>query len=234
MPSTSAISGTASAKPLGALGEQSFELVQPGLGRVVAGEAGRALQQTDDRIEGAGGVIGRAVVAERRVRLVGELLAQRLDEPRLADPGLAGEQHHLALAVRGAPPAREQQMQLFLATDERDEVSAAQRLEAAFGQACAHDPPGATGSVAFEMVRAKVGKLEQAADQAARAWRDHDAARLGQGLQPGRQVRRLADDRLFLRRALADQLADHDPAGRDADPRAEPATAPSTVLRPSR
>jgi hypothetical protein len=41
-------------------------------------------------------------------------------------------------------------------------------------------------------------------------------------LQPRRQVRRLADDRLFVRRAFADQIPyDHQP-GRDPDPRLEP------------
>ena len=43
------------------------------------------------------------------------------------------------------------------------------------------------------------------------------AARLGQRLQPRRQIGRVADDRLFLRRALSDEIADHDDAGRDAD-----------------
>ena len=36
-------------------------------------------------------------------------------------------------------------------------------------------------------------------------------------LQARREVRRLADDRLLLRRARADQIADHDQPGRDAD-----------------
>ena len=71
---------------------------------------------------------------------------------------------------------------------------------------------------ALQAVQAEVGQLEQAADQPARRLADHDAAWLGQRLQPGREVRRLADYRLLLCRALADQLADHDQAGGDADP----------------
>ena len=105
-------------------------------------------------------------------------------------------------------------------------MSAVQRVEAAFGHACAHHPPGAHRlAEALEGVRAKVGELEQAAEQAARARRDHDAARLGQGLQAGRQIRRLAHNRLFLRRPLADQVADHHPAGGDPDPGAELSTS---------
>ena len=46
---------------------------------------------------------------------------------------------------------------------------------------------------------------------------DHDRARLGQRLQPGGQVRRLADHRLLLGGTRADQVADHDKPGGDAD-----------------
>ena len=42
---------------------------------------------------------------------------------------------------------------------------------------------------------------------------------LGQGLQTGGEVRRLADDRLLLRRSCADQIADDDQPGGDADAR---------------
>ena len=44
----------------------------------------------------------------------------------------------------------------------------------------------------------------------------------GQGLQPGSEVRRLADDRLFLRRSFADQIADNDQSGSDPHARLEP------------
>ena len=97
--------------------------------------------------------------------------------------------------------------------------AAVQRLEAASRPALARDPPGRERlGEALEPLRAEVGELEQAADQPARRLADHHAARLGQRLQPRREVRRLADHRLLARRAFADQLADHDQAGRDADP----------------
>jgi hypothetical protein len=60
--------------------------------------------------------------------------------------------------------------------------------------------------------------VEQPAGQSPRAWRDHHGPRLGQRLQPRREVRRLADHRLFLRRALADQIPDDHQPGGDADP----------------
>ena len=61
--------------------------------------------------------------------------------------------------------------------------------------------------------------LEEIADQPARARGDDDRVRLGQGLQPGGEVRRLADDRLLLRRAFADQIADDHQPGGDPDAR---------------
>ena len=46
---------------------------------------------------------------------------------------------------------------------------------------------------------------------------DDDRVRLGQRLQARRQVRRLADDRLLLGGARADEVADHDEPSGDAD-----------------
>ena len=153
------------------------------------------------------------------MRLVAEALAQRPEHARLADPGLAREQHHLAVAVLGPGPALEQDAELVLAPDQRREMLAVQRLEAALGATLAFDPPGGERlGEALEALRAEVGQLEQPADQPARRLADHHAARRRERLQPRREVRRLADHGLLLGRALADQLADHDQAGRDADP----------------
>ncbi len=58
---------------------------------------------------------------------------------------------------------------------------------------------------------------EPIADEPARGRSDHYRAGLGQSLQSRRQVRRLADHRLLLRRAFADQVADHDEPGGYAD-----------------
>ncbi len=64
--------------------------------------------------------------------------------------------------------------------------------------------------------------VEQPAGQPPRARCDHHRPRLGQRLQPRREVRRLADHRLLLRRALADQIADDDEPGGDPDPHLQP------------
>ena len=130
------------AERLGGLGEQRFELVEPGLGPIVAAEAGRALQEADHGIERAVGVVRRAVVTERRVGLVREPLAQCAHDPRLADPRLAREQHHLALALLGALPSIRSRADLVLAADQRRELLAVHGLEAALGSTLAEHPPG--------------------------------------------------------------------------------------------
>jgi hypothetical protein len=60
-------------------------------------------------------------------------------------------------------------------------------------------------------------ELERAAEEPPCRLGDHHAARLGECLQSRRQIRRVAHDCLFLRRALSDDVADHDNACRDAD-----------------
>jgi hypothetical protein len=102
-------------------GEQGLEPVEPGPRRVVAPQPGRPLQLAGHHVERGVGVLGRAELAERRVRLALQPLAERARQARLADPGLAREQHDLALAVPGPPPAVEQQRQLVPAADQRGE-----------------------------------------------------------------------------------------------------------------
>ena len=63
---------------------------------------------------------------------------------------------------------------------------------------------------------AQLGKFEQAAEQAARALTDHHGAWLGQGLQPCRDVGRLAHRRLRDRRITLARFADHHHTGVDA------------------
>ena len=94
-----------------------------------------------------------------------------------------------------------------------------QCLEAALGAALAQDPRGHDRSgQAPDLDRAEIGVFEQPAGQPPRARRDHHRAGLGQRLQPRREIRRLADHRLLLRRALANQIADDHQPGADPDP----------------
>src|SRR6266516_3256447 len=66
------------------------------------------LELADDRVKGAVGVMGRALVPNRDVRVFGNGVFQHLADTRLADAGLAAEQGDLALAVLGPLPQTEQ------------------------------------------------------------------------------------------------------------------------------
>ena len=167
------------------------------------------------------------------MRLLPEPLLERREQPRLADPRLAGEEHHPALAAPGLPPAPQQQVDLLLAADQRRQGRGVERLEPARRRADAEDAVRADRrGEALGLDRAQVGALEQVADEPARGLGDHDAAGLGQRLQPGGQVRGLADDRLLPGGPAAEQVADHDQPGRDAD--ADPERGPGRPLEVAR
>ena len=72
---------------------------------------------------------------------------------------------------------------------------------------------------AFQLLRIQGLSSKAPPSRSARRFGDEDAARLGQRLQASGQIGRLADDGLFLRRALSDEVADDNDPRRDADPR---------------
>ena len=95
-----------------------------------------------------------------------------------------------------------------------------QRLEAALGAALARDAPGPHRlGEALERLWPEIGHSNRPPSSRRVRSAITTVPGLGERLQAGGQVRRLADDRLLLRRALADQVADHDQAGGDADAR---------------
>ncbi len=151
--------------------------------------------------------------------LASEHLLKCGGEARLADAGLTCEQHHAPLAALGLRPSAHKQLDLLLAPDERWESGRVQCLEAALdGARVQHLPRPDRLGKAFELDSPEVAVLEEIADQPARPRPNHDGVRLGQRLQPGGQVGRLADDRLLLRRSGTDEIAhDHEP-GVDPDP----------------
>ena len=117
-------------------------------------------------------------------------------------------------------------------------------LEAALGRGPRRRRAKArTGSrEALERLGAQVAEREQAAQEAARGLGDDDLPGSADRLQPGGEVGRLADHRLFLRGALADQVAHDDQPGRDPDPGGQrlavavrsAAPPPPTTARPAR
>jgi hypothetical protein len=149
-----------------------------------------------------------------------EALLQSRGDARLADAGLPGDQHDLAVARLGARPPAQQQVDLLVAANQRAQCRSAQCLEPALDGARAQHLPSRHGcGDALDLDGAEIAVFEEIAKQPPRARGDDDSIRLGQGLQPGGEVRRLADDRLLLRRSRANQIADdHQPCG-DADAR---------------
>ena len=216
---------------LGALSEQRLEFGEPVCGFVMGGEARRPLQLRDDRVERAVGVVGRTEMTDCDVRLVRQLFAKGAQQPRLANARLTRDQDHLAVAVLGPAPALEQHGQFVLTSDQRRQALPVEGLEPAIGGAFALDHEGGDRlRKALDPRRTEVGQLEQTADQPPGRLADDDAARLGQSLQAGCKVRRLADHRALLRLALAHPLADHHEPGCDPDPGRE---TPAARLKPA-
>ena len=119
-------------------------------------------------------------------------------------------------------PAVEQAVELLLTSDQWHQAAHLPRLEAALDLTAGDHPPRLEGlEKALDPPAAEIGTIEQAADQLARAVRDHHRARLRQALQARCQVGRLADRCLLASRAAADQVAHHDEPGGDADPHAQ-------------
>ena len=96
-----------------------FEPVKLRLRRVVGGEAGGAPQLHDKGVQDAVAVIGRALTTQPRVRLVRDLGGELHEKPRLADAGLACNQHNLPVSGLGSCPAGQQEVDFLVAADHR-------------------------------------------------------------------------------------------------------------------
>ena len=146
-------------------------------------------------------------------------------------PGSPDSNTTLAFAALRLLPAAQQQLDFLVAADQRRRNDV-QRLEPALRRADAQHLPGLdVRGEALEGDRAEIAILEQAADQLFRAGRDHYRARLRQRLQPSREVRCLADDRLFLGGAGANEIANDHGAGRDPDANLQRNASDSFELR---
>ena len=100
-------------------------------------------------------------------------------------------------------------------------------LEPALGRPLADDVPCPHGSrKALELDRTEVAVYEGFSQQAPRRLGNHDAAGLGEPLQPGGQVRSLTDDRPLASFSFTDQFADDDQTGCDADASGKRCTTP--------
>ena len=182
---------------------------------VVVRQSSSTLHLAHDRIKGAVRVLRGAEVAQARVWLGGEPFEERGRQPRFADTGLAGKEHHLALTGLCSRPAPKQQFEFFFPPDEGSQTGRVQRLEAAFHRSRSQRRPGPRRPCnALEVFCPEVLKLKQTAEKPSRALGYNNHVRLGDPLQPRRKVRRLAHDRLLLGRASANEVAhDNEPSG---------------------
>ena len=157
------------------------------------------------------------------VRPQRKAFAEPCHKARFADPGLAGNQHHLALALPRQPLAQQCECDLRLAPDKADRARGAHRLEAALRDGSALDRPDFEGFAdPLDLAAAEAAKREKIAEQRTRRSGNDNRARLGQTLEPCRDVRCIADRCLLLQRFPADEVADHHEPGRDGDPHLDP------------
>ena len=164
------------------------------------------------------GVMRRAEVAQRDVRFGLEPLLKRQRNVRLADTRLSGQHHHAAFALPGVLPAAQQQLDFLVTPEQRRQSGFVLRFKAALHFARPQDLPGRYRfRPAFERDRAEIAVFEMPSGEPARTRGDHHRTRLGERLQARSQVRRLANDRLLLRRAFADQIAHDHYTGGDAN-----------------
>ena len=71
------------------LGQEGFQLVKFYFRRIRALEARRTLELADDRVKGAVGVMRRALVSDRNVRVLGNAVLYHIADTRLADARFA-------------------------------------------------------------------------------------------------------------------------------------------------
>jgi len=159
-------------------------------------------------------VIGRALIAQPRVRLARDLGGELSGETRLADAGLAREQDDLAGAAPGLVQAVVQQGALGRPPDEVGDP-AARRLEPALRHGDALDREGLDRlGEALRCLAAEIGEPEEVADEAASGAGEDDLTRLRQSLQARREVGRVAGDIVLYNLAAHDNQPGGNPHAR--------------------
>ena len=198
--------------------DHHFQLLQPFDRCFAADKAGATPDLSDDGIERVVDVVRRALIAQHHQRFAADMFAHRRQDARFADAGLARQRHDLALPGLCQPPTVHQDSHFVLAADKGGHGFGARRLESRdaldFPQ---HRPGRYRRFEALELMQSEALQLESPAQEPSCRLGDDDRVGLGEGLQPGRQVRRVSDDAAFTGITFADQLADDDEAGGDAD-----------------
>ena len=98
--------------------EQSLQPVETSCRAAARLEARGPFELRNERVERAVRMVGRAEIAKTSMRLALEPRQQGFGNTRLADAGLAREQHDPPLAELGLIPAAQQQIDLLLPANE--------------------------------------------------------------------------------------------------------------------
>src|SRR3984893_18214637 len=137
---------------------------------------------------------------------------------RLADAGLARQQHQWPFASLCLLPPSQQQCQSMIPADHIGQLTGCAGLEPTFHNALTDDAVGQRLSRnPLQILATKVSYVEHVAKKAACRLAQHDLVRQSDPLQARREIGRVADDGLLLRSTLSHEVADHYKASRDAD-----------------
>ena len=115
--------------------ERSREPLALLVGGVLVFEPREPGQHLDHRVQRVARVVGRGAALQQEVGLVPQALAELEQQARLADAGLSGDEHGLAVPFAGELEARQDQRQVLVAAHERRERRA--RYPARLGGALA-------------------------------------------------------------------------------------------------
>src|SRR6266487_6937472 len=160
----------------------------------------------------------RAEIAQCDVRLTLEPLAKRERNVRLADTWLPRKEHHPTFPLRGLSPPAQQQLNLLFTPEQRRQLGLVHRLEAArYAARPQHLPNLYWLRPAFQRERAEIAVIEMPRRQPARLRADQHCPWLRKRLQTRGEVRRIADDGLFRRGFIDQELAHNDGARRNAN-----------------
>ena len=200
--------------------EQRVELVELRLQGVIARKSGGALDLADGWVKGAIGVLRRAEIAQTGVRLGRDGFEQRCSQSRLANTGLADEQHHLAFASFCLRPAPQQQFKFFLPSDEISQPTAMQCLKTACRRAWSQCRPGAHRAYnSLQILRPQILEIKQIAEKLSCALGNNRGVRLGDSLKLRGEVRGFANDAALLRTSPIGHIADDHEASGNPDSR---------------
>ena len=197
-----------------------LELAPRRLRWVRLGDAEEPAHDLDEGEERRPGAVGGAVAFEDQRRLALEPPPQLVDQPRLADPGLADDVRDAECPGPRLAPAARQHLQLLAPPHEGAEPPAHGGVEAGGMGLHPVEPVHALGlRLPLDVSLAEGRRLGRGLHQPPGGLGDENRAGLGEGLEAGREVHRVAH-RLELRPRVPADGAHHDGPGVDADPRA--------------